>query len=188
MPPKDPERFKTIVETVARGSLNGLVKSSRPIPEGGATPAAVPPVSGFIPIANGAATVTDDTNPGFGGTATIAVLTLPADVPALAIKLAGDTFPRLVIMADSADGIYLGNGSDDLSTTFANILMDSGGKLTVGVAGTAPGVQFLGGAVTVQGNDVRFPQTGSGPVVTDTVTGTQYRLTVASGVVTPVVA
>lgn len=140
--------------------------------------------TGFVPIADAAGFVDQDTNPGFPGSAQISVVTLPADAPAIAVKLAGDAFPRLVIMADSANGIYLGNGADSLSTTFANISMDSNGLLSVGVAGFAPGIRLVGGDVEVASGDVRFNTSGIGPVVTDSVTGTRYRVGMASGVPT----
>lgn len=65
-----------------------------------------------LPVANSAGvTVETADDPVNGGTMT--VLTFPEDQAAIAIKVAGDDFPRWFLTSDSADGLYIGDGTYD---------------------------------------------------------------------------
>lgn len=130
-------------------------------------------------------TTTTMPNPMTAGNMT--VIKLSADNPVLAIALAGDAFPRLLIPSDATDaGFYFGDGTFDL--------FNAGPAAFIGYS--SPGTVGIGASVTVNGvtglhtsgiAEVEVSSSGRG-VILHSPNNTKYRITVDNaGVLTTTV-
>jgi hypothetical protein len=82
---------------------------------GGNTTAQVVASGKVIPVANTAGVTVDTTtyNDTIKGSGKLTTLVFPGDQGAMAIAIAGDSFPRWVFAADAKDGLYMGTGAND---------------------------------------------------------------------------
>jgi hypothetical protein len=161
---------------------------------GGNTTAQVVASGKVVPVADATGVTVDSTtyaDPIKGGGAKLTTLVFPSDAGAIAIALAGDAFPRWLFAADSADGMYVGDGTYSPFSTGASLAVAaSGGQniLTV-YAGITTGVGALGSSWLAQIADVspRFTITsGALPTVQlVTATGAQILTTRDAETITP---
>lgn len=70
-----------------------------------------------LPIADATAPTTDTMPNPVSGVGDMTVQEFPVDTAVLALGLEGDTHPRYLLCADSANGLYLGDGDTELYTS-----------------------------------------------------------------------
>lgn len=130
--------------------------------------------SGLLPIADPTG-VTIETAPNtIKGSGTYDVITFPADTVALAFKLEGDDFPRVVFPADPNDygALFMGDGTYDplgsgpAGIWFSGYFLRSGG--------------FSTGATTIDGVGNRITiDDSNGGLIQRSPSGTHHRVVVA---------
>lgn len=147
------------------------------IPQVGAAPFAFPLPAG--------ATIEDQANT-VTSSGTYPVITVPADTPLLAFKLAGDAYPRLAITADPGNfaALNLGDGtSDPFAGVSIGLTSNTGDPAAdLNLALNAPPDNHIALNRLVYSREIRILTGSEGLVLTDRSDGHTYRLKVDGGV------
>lgn len=106
-----------------------------------------------LPIADPAGIVTSTVTPDpISGADTMTVVVFPKEQAVIAVKIAGDDFPRWLLSADPTDyGLLMGDGTyDPADVNGPSISIDSSGgiEITAGNQGAHPVIQLAGDIFT----------------------------------------
>lgn len=131
-----------------------------------------PPAGSYIPVADSAGVTVDTTtyDNTVTGTGKLTTLIFPVDTVGFAFALEGDAFPRLLMLSDITDGMYMGNGQFDAYDQGAEIFYRGnaadGSDSQVGTFSNA-GTVVAKGRLDITNGDVNVHGSGKGINVQD---------------------